>query len=230
LVVGGAAAEQYALSLGKSKQEIFIGPQSVSDLGGKNILTQRRHKDNHRFTFLYLGRIIPRKGLDILLMAFRQFEKERDDVFLLVGGDGRFKERCLVLCREMEIRNVEFKGSLDPNGIAQVYKKADVFVLPSYSYQGEYEAWGLVVNEAMSMGLPIITTTAVGAAYDLVYNGKNGLIVQENDVNQLYEAMRTILDQDLEKMGKCSRRIFEEKNDYVRMADAFTNAISHMHR
>ena len=77
----------------------------------------------------------------------------------------------------------------------------------------------------MSMSLPIITTTAVGAAFDLVIEGYNGFVVKDNDVISLYKAMDKILTMDLEQMGKNSRSIFERKNKFVDMANAFTNAI-----
>jgi glycosyltransferase involved in cell wall biosynthesis len=227
LVVGGSASRNYALAQGKGPNEIFTAFQSVRDLGGQEGGIRKNSK-GRRVTFLYLGRIIRRKGLDLLLQAFHELEQVRDDVFLLVGGDGPFKKYCLNLRQSLELGNVEFLGSVSPQELAKVYRRADVFVLPSYSYRGEYEAWGLVVNEAMSMGLAVITTTAVGAAYDMVYDNRNGFVVQEKDVGQLYEAMKRILDLDLEEMSKCSRQIFEEKNDHVKMADAFSRAITYV--
>jgi glycosyltransferase involved in cell wall biosynthesis len=88
-----------------------------------------------------------------------------------------------------------------------------------------YENWGLVINEAMSMSLPIITTTAVGAAYDLVVDGHNGFIVKDNHIVDLYKAMERILRLDLVQMGINSRTLFDQKNDFSQMANAFTSAI-----
>jgi glycosyltransferase involved in cell wall biosynthesis len=61
-----------------------------------------------------------------------------------------------------------------------------------------------------------------------VENGKNGYVVQENNVNDLYKAMKTIIDLDFKLMGKISRKIFEEKNNFITMADGFTNAINYV--
>ena len=77
------------------------------------------------------------------------------------------------------------------------------------------------------MSLPIITTKAVGAAYDLVIEGYNGCIVEDNDVMNLYKAMERIINLDFVQMGLNSRSLFEKKNDFIRMADGFSLAIEH---
>jgi len=86
----------------------------------------------------------------------------------------------------------------------------------------------LVINEAMSMHLPIITTNAVGAAYDLVINGYNGFVVQQNDVIAMYKAMKKILELDLSELGNNSRKLFEEKNNFKEMANGFSQAINYV--
>jgi glycosyltransferase involved in cell wall biosynthesis len=85
-----------------------------------------------------------------------------------------------------------------------------------------------VVNEAMSMGLPIITTTAVGAAYDLVIDGFNGFIVSPGNDADLCKAMERIINLDYVNMGRNSRLLFEKKNDFNRMAKGFSSAIQHV--
>lgn len=227
LVVGGTAAYNYARSLGRSRDGMFIAMQSSNDISLQQ--TQEASSEKiKKFTFLYLSRIIPLKGLDLLIRAFSQLEKNRDDVSLLIAGDGPFKDYCLNLSKELKINNIEFLGGIDPSHTKEIFTKADVFVLPSYFLGNLYESWGLVINEAMSMELPIITTTGVGASTDLVENGVNGFVVKQNDVTELYHAMKKILDCDLKKMGQVSRRIFEEKNDFIKMADAFTSAINYV--
>ena len=66
--------------------------------------------------------------------------------------------------------------------------RSDVFVLPS-----RHDGWGVVVNQALAAGLPIITTDAVGAGLDFVENGVNGICVPANNVNALFNAMETIV-------------------------------------
>jgi glycosyltransferase involved in cell wall biosynthesis len=228
LIVGGLASMRYAESLGKASTDIFLALQSANDLKQDVVAEKRKvRKKADKFTFLYLSRIIPRKGLDILLKAFYLLRSERNDVSLLIGGEGSFRKHCQKIVSSLEIPDIAFLGPLDPNYVVDIYNKADVFILPSYFYENSYEAWGLVINEAMSMSLPVITTTAVGAAYDMVVDGYNGYIIKENDVINLYKTMDKILGKDIIRMGMNSRILFEKKNNFVQMANGFTLAIEH---
>ena len=217
------------LHIRKNKSDIFIANQSTDDLKlQQDIKCQKMAFRTKKYTLLYMSRIIPRKGLDILIKAFSLLKKKRDDVCLLIGGDGPFRQYCHNLLKSLDIRDVSFLGPISPNSAVNLYQQADVFVLPSRFWENMEEPWGLVINEAMSLGLPVITTTAVGAAYDLVIDGYNGFIVKDNDVIDLYKAMDRIISLDLSQMGINSRLLFEQKNDYVRMADGFSSAIEHI--
>jgi glycosyltransferase involved in cell wall biosynthesis len=228
LVVGGTAAKKYALSIRKAKNNIFMAMQCSNDLMlQKNIKHQNIKIRNKKKTFLYLSRITPMKGLDLLIKAFSLLKIKRADVFLLIAGDGPFRPYCQKYIESQRIHDVVFFGSVNPKNDAHIYEQADVFILPSYCRKNKYESWGLVINEAMSMNLPIITTTAVGAAYDMVIDGYNGIIARENDIEHMYQAMEKILEMDLLQMGKNSRIIFENKNDFIQMANGFTSAIEH---
>jgi len=225
LVAGGTAARNYALALGKNEDEIFMAPQCSDDIAKEERLPSR---EKSKYTFLYLSRIIDWKGLDILIKAFDRLRKERSDVFLLIVGDGPFAPYCLDLCKSLKTEDITFVGSVVPADGGQFFNQADVFVLPSRFIGNFYEGWGLVINEAISMGLPVITTTAVGAAYDLVVKGHNGFVVQEGSVSDLLKAMQNILVEDLDLMGKNSRKIFENKNNFETMAEGFSRAIEYV--
>jgi len=230
LVVGGTAAWNYANSLGIKDENIFMALQCSKDISmQKDDFANDKSKKN-KFTFLFLSRMIALKGLDILIQAFHHLRQKRDDVFLLIAGDGPSKEYCMRLTKSLNVPDVEFIGSIDHNKTKAVYKKADIFVLPSYELDSYYESWGLVINEAISMKLPVITTNGVGASFDMIIDGHNGFIVTENSVDELYEAMNKILKCDLNQMGNNSRKIFEKKNNYVKMANGFTDAILNVYR
>jgi len=231
IVVGGSATKRYIRSLGKNNRHIFMAMNCSNDLKlSSKINPIKKPYQSSKYTFLYLSQIIPRKGLDILLKAFLLLTRERTDVFLLIGGDGPFRLFCENLAISSHIPNVFFVGSVNQNSVANYYEKADVFVLPSYCREGLEEPWGLVINEAISMSLPVITTTAVGAAYDLVIDDYNGYVVKENNVESLYKAMNKILGKDLNRMGINSRTLFDKKNDFVKMANGFTAAIEYTTR
>lgn len=224
LVVGGTAAYNYVLSLGADTKKIFIALQCAEDLltSGTGI---KNKMENDKKTFLYLGRIISLKGLDILIRAFAELEKD-EEVHLIVAGDGPYKKYCEDLSKSLDVHNISFIGEILPKETAMVYRRADVFILPS-RYEGNYyESWGLVINEAMCMGLPVITTWAVGASYDLMYEGENGFIVKEDSVQDLYFAMKKMLKVNLNEFGAKSRKIIDEKVNYNKMANGFLSAIT----
>jgi glycosyltransferase involved in cell wall biosynthesis len=179
----------------------------------------------------YLSRIIEVKGLDYLVKAFSRLERERDDVFLVIGGTGDLKSKVQKLRDSLEVKNVKFVGPIiDPTIKQALYSVCSVFVLPSISmpYSAPCnDGWGLVINEAMSMGKPVITTTAVGAADDLVINGVNGIVVKEKNVDDLYNALRRMISDDkmLRRMGSIAKETVYTKFTYDRQVEGIMNAI-----
>lgn len=223
LIVGGSASYKYALSLGKKSVKIFTALQCAKDLHKED---HNRISKNGEIVFIYLSRIIKWKGLDYLIKAFSRLENDRNNVKLIIAGDGPFKKECVELCGKLKTKKIKFIGSVDSKDVHNVYVNANIFVLPSIVYKNSCEAWGLVLNEAMSMMLPVITTDAVGASYDLIKG--NGTVVKNADVDELYQAMKNMLAMDIDNLGLMSRKIFEEKNNYTKMADGFTGAIEYV--
>ncbi|MFX0133658.1 MAG: glycosyltransferase family 4 protein [Candidatus Hodarchaeota archaeon] len=231
VIVPGRFSYRYHQQLGISKDRIFVANQSTNDISKDNRSDISRDEIgiNQKIIILYLSRIIEYKGLDILVRAFKMLEMERKDVFLLIGGDGDFRPFCEKLARELVIKNIRFLGKIPSHKVGFYYMLSDIFVLPSH-ITNKAEAWGLVINEAMSVGKPVITTDAVGAAYELVKDGINGYMVKNKNVNELYAALKRILQDNrlMRAMGENSRKIFEEFNDYDKMFEGFKNAIVHV--
>lgn len=231
LVVHGNHSYYYHLGLGIPTDKAFVANHSSLDL------SIHESEDISRFpivarqerTILYFSRIIPRKGLDILIKAFKTLGSKMGGVRLLIAGDGEFRPFCENLAQELNLKNIKFLGSVPFEKAVYYYAMSDVFVLPS-CLRGQSEGWGLVINEAMSMGKPIITTDAVGAAYDLVKNGVNGYVVKNGDVDDLYNALKRVLSDDklMKTMGQNSRRIFDRFNSYEKMFEGFRSAISYV--
>lgn len=142
---------------------------------------QRPHQP---ITFLFCGQMIARKGVDILLQAFdRLIQTGVTAKLLLVGREAELPEMLRSIGPATRSR-IEYAGFHDPEYLPQFFQQADVFVLPS-----RYDGWGVVVNQAVGGGLPIICSDAVGAAVDLVEPGVNGAIVPAGDVDALYGAL-----------------------------------------
>lgn len=211
----GTRAKKYFTYLRAKPQKIFIAYSTVDVEYFKNesnMLKEKRDKLKEKMgiktnsVIMYSGQLIERKGLFYLLQAYKELRKDYQDISLLIVGYGPQEERLKEVCKKENIQNVFFTGFIDYNNLPGCYVISDLFVLPSFE-----ETWGLVINEAMACGLPIITTAKVGASADLVKEGINGYIIEEKNIAQLYEAMKKIvLNQSLQKkMGEQSRKIIE---------------------
>lgn len=142
---------------------------------------------NKNFTFLSLAFLEGEKGMDTLIRSYAKYLKETDSK-LLIGGDGSQKDFLIKLCEELEIKNqVEFLGALSRKEVSHYMSICDSFVLAS-----RYETFGVVYIEALASGKPIIGTYN-GGAEDII-NSKNGLIVKVDDVDELGNAMKYIME------------------------------------
>lgn len=142
---------------------------------------------NKNFTFFSLAFLEGEKGMDTLIRSYAKYLKENNSK-LLIGGDGSQKDFLIKLCEELEIKNqVEFLGALSRKEVSHYMSICDSFVLAS-----RYETFGVVYIEALASGKPIIGTYN-GGAEDII-NSKNGLIVKVDDVDELGNAMKYIME------------------------------------
>jgi len=136
--------------------------------------------------FLYTGRIWAGKGLDELFAAYRQVRAVRDDVSLLVIGDGTGYAR--YASQESATPGVTFTGFVQPADLPEWYVLADVLVFPTHG-----DPNGLVVEEALAAGLPVIASDAAGDIYARVPESV-GRIVPAGDARALAQAMMALAD------------------------------------
>ena len=145
-----------------------------------------------------VGQFIPRKGFDILLKALKDIS---DDVGIYLIG-GKAPDEYIKLIKELRIeKNVHFIEFAEKQKLAKYYMCADLFVFPTRE-----DIWGLVINEAMAYGLPIITTDRCGAGLALV-SSENGEIVPSENVSALEKSLKKFLllgKEDLYKKGNYS--------------------------
>jgi len=131
--------------------------------------------------FLFVGRFIERKGLDVLIDAFARVEGGE----LWLVGDGPQRELTeAAAARDPRVRTL---GHLQGAPLEDAYRQTDVLVVPSL-----YEPWGLVVHEGLAHGLPVILTDQVGAGDDLIDDGVNGFVVPTGSSQGLADAMQAI--------------------------------------
>ncbi len=138
---------------------------------------------------LSVGRSVPVKGYDILLRAFAGVRRreETKEVQLCIAGADQIQEYTKIIQKE-KIENVVFTGDLPHQELSDYYTAADIFIFPTRG-----DTWGLVINEAMAFGLPIIVSDQCIAGSALIEDGKNGLIVQSEYVKGFRDAMITMI-------------------------------------
>jgi glycosyltransferase involved in cell wall biosynthesis len=137
---------------------------------------------------LYASKLIARKRPLDLLQAYAIVRARRDDVALLFVGSGEEEGELWDIVSERHVPDVHFAGFRNQSELPEIYAASDVFVLPA-----ENEPWGLVINEVMCAGLPVVTSEEVGAVPDLVHHGDNGFLYPAGDVSTLAGYLETLL-------------------------------------
>ncbi|MGH2808636.1 MAG: glycosyltransferase family 4 protein [Actinomycetota bacterium] len=147
-----------------------------------------------RTIVLFAGKLIPVKRPDLLLEAFMAASSPSSQ--LVFVGDGELRAGLEGRVEEAGATNVSFLGFLNQSQIGTAYKAADLFALPS-----DFEPWGLVVNEAMNFGLPVVISDEVGCAADLVEGRGTGAVFPKGDAEALGDVLRRLLAEPLRLAG-----------------------------
>lgn len=234
IVVYGEHVKRFLVDQGVDPNRVFIAHHAVDNelyarpVSEKELCSLRENlslKKTDR-PVLYVGRFEEVKGLVYLLQAFAQASAS-DSVLILVG-EGSEKPILQRLAKQLGIdARVRFVGYLSPEDAIPYYALSYLLVLPSVSTARGKEPWGLVVNEAMNQGLPVIATDAVGAAAGgLIRDGVNGLVVPERDATALAYALdRLLANVELrDQMSASSREGISVWNN-ERMVAGFRSAI-----
>jgi glycosyltransferase involved in cell wall biosynthesis len=217
----GTKAKKYLLSLGVDKEKIFIAYNTVdidffqeqSDIWRKQKAKIKKElgiKDKK--VILFMGRLIWEKGLEFLILAFKSLRPKIDNISLLIVGSGYKKQALENLIKKEKIEDVILTPGVRYTETPKYYSIADILILPSVS-----ECWGLVVNEGMACGLPVLTSDKVGAGEDLIKHKENGFIFPAGNIKILSAYLEKILRSPfiLKRMGERSLdliRPFNNKN------------------
>jgi glycosyltransferase involved in cell wall biosynthesis len=141
------------------------------------------HGFDGKTVFLFVGRLVKRKNVDVLIRAIQQLADD-DRVALVVAGAG--EEQAALRRLAGADPRIVFAGRIAPAQLPDFYAMADVLVLPA-----AHEPWGLAINEAMAAGLAVIAHRHCGAALDLV-EADNGVRLEGFDAAELARAMREL--------------------------------------
>lgn len=204
----GELARRHLENKGVGPERMFWSPYSVdTEFFGNQAETldrvtcrQELGVADDEFALVFSGKLIPRKEPLLLLEALRRLPKDRKAV-LIVLGDGPQREEVLSGIQNLTCRTV-LPGFVNQTQLGKYYRAADAFVLPS-----NYETWGLVANEAMQFGLPVIASSMVGSTHDLIEDGVTGLIFPSGDAAALSNCIfRLIADPEATRgMGRQGR-------------------------
>ena len=150
-------------------------------------------KAGEEIKFLFVGRLIPLKGADVLLRAFKKLIDGGLSAHLSIIGEGPEYESLLQMSTNLGIENlVEFTGYQARNRLPEIYKSHDVLVAPSIeTADNETEGLGLTLIEAQSCGLPVIGSN-IGGIPDLINDGQNGFLFEEGNENELFVKMKNL--------------------------------------
>lgn len=177
--------------------ELFFNARSYADAASG--LWRKKLGINNRLVFLFSAKLLPKKCPLELLQTFISADIEKH-ACLVFAGDGPLREHLIDYVNKNDFNHsVKFVGFQNQSNMATTYALGDIFVIPSSN-----EPWGLAVNEAMCMGVPVIASDQVASSYDLICDGKNGWIFKSGDFLQLQELMKSIVDKrfDLQMMGE----------------------------
>ena len=197
----GGVTKQYLINRGVLPQKILTGTQSLCS---KQLMKYREDIDRSKLSFkdrkviLCVSYFDSRKGINYLIEAYKMLN--RNDAILIIAGSGKEEENLKSLANGRD--DIYFPGYVEAEAKAYYYSLADIFVFPTLS-----DAWGLVVNEAMMFGLPIITTNEAGCAQELIKG--NGFVVKAGSIFSLKKALKTLLENEplRREMGNKSKEI-----------------------
>lgn len=164
--------------------------------------SRKKAKNWARYNFIFVGRLIPPKNLPLLLDAFTEINAEALEWGLVFLGEGEQKAELQQLAQNN--KNIRFEAGVSWYEVAEYLALCDVLVLPS-----ESEPWGLVVNEAMICGLPVLVSEPSGCVDDLVRVGQNGFTFNPHQKTDLVAKMRYFVQNTatLSQMGEASKAI-----------------------
>jgi glycosyltransferase involved in cell wall biosynthesis len=221
----GEHVRRFVAGVRGSDSGIFVAPQSVEpELFGRQVGAQEieafraRHGLGSEPLVLFVGRLVPEKGAEVLLEAW---PRVRSGATLVVAGDGP----CAAPLRDAE--RVRVLGALRRAELPVAYAAALATVVPSIPTPRFREPWGLVCNEAMHQGRPVVASASVGAAAGgLVRDGQTGLVVPPGDPSALAGAVdRLIADEPLRSRLGAAARSAVAAYTYDAMVGAFDQAL-----
>jgi glycosyltransferase involved in cell wall biosynthesis len=198
IVVAGERSWQYASRLGIEPANIARGVYGI-DYDAWSSLWEQRLQSEWPRSFLFVGRYIAIKAVDVLVQAYQIYRSQVSNPWTLVCcGQGELASQL------QGQQGIDNRGFLQPTEMQQVWQSAGAFILPS-----RFDPWPLALVEAAAAGLPIICTNGCGSAVEVIRPWYNGLIIPKENPKALAKAMLNLHNQyaDLSTWGKRSQQL-----------------------
>jgi glycosyltransferase involved in cell wall biosynthesis len=228
----GSANHAYYRSLKIPERKIFHVPYAVDNsrfMRDTALVSANRAALRHKYglpaattVVLYASKLIERKHPDTVVRAIATLRDAGHSVTLFMVGSGHMEGELRTLAAVSAAGAVVFGGFINQRELPEVFAISDIFVLPA-----DNEPWGLVVNEVMSAGIPVIVSNQMGCAPDLVKNGVNGYVVPAGNVTALADAITPLLSDTIKRrqMGAASRSIIDQWG-YEQCHQGLTSALT----
>jgi glycosyltransferase involved in cell wall biosynthesis len=193
--VPGSHSEKFVRYLGFRPEEIMTGLYTCGTSIFEDVYLQRQMKAQFSPAFLFVGRYVEQKGLITLLDAYRKYRANTDKIpwELWLIGSGPLNDIIT------SIEGVRNWGFTQPDQLPEIFSQVGAFILPS-----DREAWGVVIHEAATSGLPIICTNTCGSAPELVHNEENGYVIPPKNPTALAIVMSAIANSSSERLNTMS--------------------------
>lgn len=216
-VASSTASREAQIAYGADEKKCFLSYLTVdihkylrekSDYGGRQLL--------------YVGSLIQRKGLDLLLPAL---EKTPEDIRLVIVGEGQEKEALTEQAAKLGISDrIEFRGYVEGEALRELYNASDIFVLPTRE-----DCFGLVILEAMCASLPVVSSKYADGAADLIEEDGNGKIVDPEDTDAFAGVMEELFS-DEERLARMGKRSYEKAQEFAfdRVAEGCVEALEYI--
>lgn len=194
----GSLNRAYYLQHGVPPERVFFAPFSVRNeqfAASTELRARHRHTiraelglDGDSLIVLFASKLIKRKRADDLIHAFAGLADQFPLAYLVVVGSGEVEAKLRALADAAVGERVRFMGFQNQSQLPALYAASDVFVLPADS-----EPWGLVINEVMAAGIPVVVSNEIGAAPDLVQGQETGFVFPCGNIDELAKAIGRLL-------------------------------------
>lgn len=220
VMVVSNAMKKTVIKLGCPKQKIKVIKTGI-DLNKFPFIQRTPPKDNEPTTFISIGRLVPKKGMDVLIRAFAQVHSRHPQTNLIIIGEGEMNNKLVKMINELRLEScVELKGRLSHKQVIEQLRKAHVFVLASRTAKdGDQEGIPNSLVEAMASGIPVVSTNHAGIP-ELIQNGKTGYLAAPGNIKDLAKKMEKLLNKKARwsKLTRAARLFVEKEHDIKKQA------------